>query len=55
MIVNALTHLTLMTANCAIFPDVIRVNVGQELSSIVDRLEVLEMSFHEMLQATKFA
>ena len=53
--VDTLTDLTLKTANYGIFHVVIRVNVGQELSGIVDRLKAPDMPFHEMLQATKFA
>jgi hypothetical protein len=53
--VDTLTDLTLKTANYGIFHDVIRVNVGQELSGIVDWLQAADMPFCEMLQATKFA
>jgi len=53
--VDTLTDLTLKTAYYGIFNDVIRVNVGQELSGIVDRLKAPDMPFREMLQATKFA
>ena len=49
-----MTDLTLKTSNYSIFHDVIRVNVGQELSGIVDRLKAPDMPFREMLQATKF-
>ena len=53
--VDTLTDLTLKTSNYSIFHDVIRVNVGQELSGIVDRLKASDIPFREMLQATKFA